>query len=143
MDDLPEGFTRVDVRSAFIIANGPLWMRTSDRRLQLGFRVEPRHANIAGTCHGGMVATFCDMLFTLTARAHSDELRDNFMSTINLHIDFIGAATLGAWVQGEAQILRVTGRMIFVHGLLRVNDAAIVQASAILKVGEALHGTPN
>jgi uncharacterized protein (TIGR00369 family) len=135
----PEGFGLLSVASPFVNTNGPLWICRTGGRMRVGFRVEARHTNIARTCHGGMIATLCDMLLTLTARAHSDTLADSFMSTIGLQVDYIAPAALDAWVEGEAQVLCVTGRMLFMQALVRADETLIARTSAILKVGKALH----
>ena len=135
----PHGFNPVNVASEYIAANGPLWMNKTSGRLQIGFRVETRHTNVMRMCHGGMIATFCDMLLTLTARAHSNGMEHNFMSTINLQIDFIAPAALGAWIGGEGQVLRSTGRMLFMQGLITADDTLIARTSGILKAGKSLH----
>lgn len=135
----PEGFSPVSVASPFVNENGPLWISRTGGRLRVGFRVEARHTNIARTCHGGMIATLCDMLLTLTARAHSDTLANSFMSTIGLQVDYIAPAALDAWLEGEAQVLHATGQMLFMQALVRADETLIARTSGILKVGKALH----
>ena len=138
MTSTPEGFKPVSVASEFIAANGPLWMSTTGP-LRGGFRVEARHTNVARTCHGSMIATFCDMLLTLTARAQSDTLENSFMSAIGLQVNYIAPARLGAWIEGEAQVLRSTGRMLFMQALVRADETLIARSSGILKAGWPLH----
>ena len=141
MNAVPEGFVPVKEASEFIACNGPLWIDNSGGRLRVGFRVEVRHTNVSGSCHGGMLATLCDMLLTLTARAHRDSLADSFMSTIGLQVDYIAPAPLGAWVEGEAQVLRDTGRMLFMQALVNADGTLVARTSGILKVGKPLHGS--
>ena len=70
---VPEGFRALKMFDDFVGANGPLYMRHERRPegslVQLGFRVERRHCNPMGICHGGMMATFCDMLLPITDAA--------------------------------------------------------------------------
>ena len=66
--DVPDGFRPVRIAGQFIAHNGPLFARIEgDHRVQLGFRVAPRHTNSMGMCHGGMLATFADMLVPCAA----------------------------------------------------------------------------
>ncbi|CAG1019841.1 partial acyl-coenzyme A thioesterase 13, partial [Burkholderiaceae bacterium] len=81
--------------------------------MQLGFRVEARHTNPLGICHGGMMASFCDMLLPMTAHRRVSEIAQRFLPTISLQIDYLAPSPLGAWVQGEAQVLRTTRTMVF------------------------------
>ena len=60
--DIPEGFRAVTVGGPFMAHTGPLYARWTGERLQLGFRVEHRHTNPLNICHGGMMASFADML---------------------------------------------------------------------------------
>ncbi len=99
--DVPEGFHPRRFGDGFIGVNGPLYVRRIDSALQLGFRVERRHCNMMGICHGGMMATFCDMLLPISAHVLSTEIGNRFLPTISLQIDYLAASPLGAWVQGE------------------------------------------
>lgn len=135
MTGVPEGFTRVDVGGEYIRANGPLWIARTDRVFRLGFRVERRHSNGMRICHGGMIATFCDMLLPMAARNGVEALGSNYLPSINLQVDFIGPAMIGAWVEGEAQVLRSTGRMVFMQGLVRSDGVLVARTSGLLKIG--------
>ena len=70
-ENLPPGFSALPTLGGFIAANGPLYLRHEGDRVQLGFRVEARHVNPLGVCHGGMLATFCDMLVPLSIRLYA------------------------------------------------------------------------
>lgn len=132
--DVPEGFRAVQVGGPFIAHNGPLYARLVDERLQLGFRVESRHTNPLQICHGGMMASFADMLLPMAAMyQHAGERR--FLPTISLQVDYLGASPLGAWVQGEGEVLRVTRNMLFAQGLVTADGAAVLRVSGIFKLG--------
>ena len=132
---IPEGFKPRNFGDGFISANGPLYTRRGERGLVMGFRVEPRHCNPMNICHGGMMATFCDMLLPMSAHLQAKELAGRFLPTISLQIDYLGSAKLGAWVQGEAQILRVTRNMLFGQGLITADGEPSVRFSGIFKLG--------
>jgi uncharacterized protein (TIGR00369 family) len=138
--DLPEGFRACRFDQGFVSVNGPLYARRVGTAYQLGFRVERRHCNPLAICHGGMMATFCDMLLPLSAHALSAELDKRFLPTINLQIDYLAAAPLGAWVQGEAQLLRSTRTLVFMQGLVHADGAPAARVSGIFKIGPAFAG---
>ena len=98
--DIPAGFQARRFGEGFISVNGPLYTRRVDGRFQLGFRVEQRHCNPMGICHGGMMATFCDMLLPLSAHVLSD-VGKRFLPTINLQIDYLAASPLGCLGAGR------------------------------------------
>ena len=138
---VPEGFRAREFGGGFMAVNGPLYARRTDAGLQLGFRVEERHCNPMKICHGGMMATFCDMLLPITAHVMSKEVAQRFLPTINLQIDYLAAAPLGAWVQGEAQLLRTTRSLVFMQGLVEADGVAVARTSGIFKIGPPFDDT--
>jgi uncharacterized protein (TIGR00369 family) len=132
---VPPGYRRFPARSGFIAVNGPLWVRHEGRDFKLGFRVEPRHCNPMGICHGGMLATFADMLMPIGAIALVPELHRRFLPTVSLQIDYLGPVRLGDWVEGRMQVLRTTRTMVFMQGLARSADAVVLRCSGVFKIG--------
>jgi uncharacterized protein (TIGR00369 family) len=133
--DLPEGFQPLVMGGPFMAVNGPLYLRMEPRPVQVGFRVEKRHTNPMDICHGGMLASFCDMLLPICAHRQSEAVQGRFLPTISLQIDYLAPAPLGAWVQGEAQVLRVTRSMVFAQGLVTADGAPVARVSGIFKIG--------
>ena len=43
--------------------------------------------------------------------------------------------TLGAWVDGECEVLKVTRTMVFAQGLVRADGATAVRCSGVFKIG--------
>ena len=132
---IPEGFREARIHGDFIAFNGPLYARLGGNGIELGFRVEQRHTNPLGNCHGGMLATFVDMLVPCTAMYEPGRER-RFLPTISLQIDYLGPSPLGAWVQGGAQILRTTRNMVFGQGLVHADGAPALRFSGIFKLGQ-------
>lgn len=143
--DIPPGFRALPPTSGFIGVNGPLYLRHEPRDggdlVQIGFRVEPRHVNPLNNCHGGMLATFCDMLLPLSIHRLSSAVGHRFMITINLQLDYLAAVPLGAWVQGEVEVLRVTRSLVFAQGLVTSDTEPAVRASGIFKIGPPFGGS--
>jgi len=139
--EVPEGFKPLAVGGDFVALNGPLYIRSQvqpdgSKLRHLGFRVERRHTNPMGNCHGGMLATFADMMLPMLAHRQSVELRNQFLPTVNLQIDYLAPSPLGAWVQGEAQVLRVTRNLAFVQGLVTADGVPALRVSGIFKIGK-------
>lgn len=65
--DIPAGYRLLPPRSPFMGLVGPLYGRIDRGRPELAFRVEPRHANTMGTCHGGMLLAFADTAMSFEA----------------------------------------------------------------------------
>lgn len=132
---VPPGFAPSHEGGDFIALIGPLHMRLDGGGFQLGFRVERRHVNGLGICHGGMMATFCDMLLPLGSRQLAAQLRGRFLPTVSLQVDYLAATPLGSWVQGEAQVLRTTRTLVFAQGLVTADGQPAARVSGVLKIG--------
>ena len=88
-------------------------------------------------CHGGMLATFADMLIPC-ASMYQGETARRFLPTISLQIDYMGAAALGSWVQGEADVLRSTRNLLFGQGLVTADGEPALRVSGIFKMGQLI-----
>lgn len=134
--EIPGGFKPLPVGGEFMAVNGPLYVRLVDGRAQLGFRVLARHTNPMNICHGGMLASFGDMLLPVCVHRQSAEVGHRFLPTISLQIDYLAPAPLGAWVQGEADVLRVTRTMVFAQGIAQADGTPVMRVSGIFKLGQ-------
>ena len=137
----PAGFEPADIGGVYAIHNGPLFARWSEAHLQLGFRVGPLHVNPGQQCHGGMLSMFADILLSTAAQYQTDIPRV-FLPTISLQMDFIAAAPLGSWVQGQADILRVTRNLVFSQALVHADGKLVLRSSGVFKRGPLLPDTP-
>ena len=134
MNTIPEGYRLLQLpASGFLQVSGPFFARWDGERFVLGFRVEERHCNSAGVCHGGMVATLCDVLLTVGSNIQSRLSR--FLPTISMTCDFLGPARDGAWIEGRLDVLRTTRNLLFAAGLLEVTgEGPIARTSGVMKM---------
>lgn len=133
----PPGFESVELGGTFASVNGPLFARWYGDRLQLGFRVGLGHVNPGQNCHGGMLCTFADILISTAAQYQTDIPRQ-FLPTISLQADFLAGAPLGSWIQGQAEILRVTRNLVFSQGLIQADGQIVMRASGVFRRGPLL-----
>ena len=133
---VPDGFSPLAMGDGFIGVNGPLYLKHEGALVQLGFRVEPRHTNPMGNCHGGMLASFADMVLPMSIQRKAPEIGRKFLPTISLQIDYLAPAPLGAWVQGEAEVLRSTRNLVFAQGLVTADGLPALRFSGIFKIGK-------
>jgi acyl-coenzyme A thioesterase PaaI-like protein len=61
-----------------------------------------------------------------------------FLPTISLQMDYMGASALGAWVQGEADILKTTRNMLFGQGVVTADGQPVLRVSGIFKMGQLI-----
>ncbi len=133
--EIPDGFKPLAIGGEFMATNGPLYVRIVEGRVQMGFRVLQRHTNPLDICHGGMLASFADMLLPVCIHRQS-EIGHRFLPTISLQIDYLAPVPLGAWVQGEADVLRATRTMVFAQGLAEADGTPAIRVSGIFKIGQ-------
>lgn len=138
--ELPDGFEAIALGDLFIGNNGPFYLRheatATGPLVQIGFRVERRHCNPMKNCHGGMLASFSDMVLPLSIHRKAAEVGHKFLPTINLQLDYLSPAPMGCWVQGEAEVLRVTRSLVFAQGLVTADGVPAVRISGIFKIGK-------
>jgi uncharacterized protein (TIGR00369 family) len=136
---VPEGYVQFPFHEGFIGHNGPLYLKREGDALVLGAPVLLRHCNPMKIAHGGWLATLLDMALPICARAVQGGA-DHFLLTVSMTIDFLGSVPLGAWVEGRAQVLKQTKRMVFVQGLLCVGGTAVARGSGVFRIGPPAPG---
>ena len=134
---VPEGFRPIRSGGEYIASNGPICFRREGGGLVFGFRVRERHCNPMGICHGGWLATMADMVMPIGARVAAG-LDQSFLLTVSMSLDFLGPAPLGSWVEGQAELLNQTKRMVFAQGMLRVADRPVLRCSGVFRIGPPL-----
>ncbi|HEY1631301.1 MAG TPA: PaaI family thioesterase [Rhizomicrobium sp.] len=133
MTDIPEGFRPLAFAMGFVEVNGPLYGKWDGTRMTLGFRVETRHCNPGNVAHGGMLATFADMLLPIAARFQA-KIDMGFLPTVSLTCDYLAPAPLGAWVEGQADALKSGKNLLFAHGTATADGVLCLRASGVFKV---------
>ncbi|TAN11210.1 MAG: PaaI family thioesterase [Burkholderiaceae bacterium] len=132
---IPPGFHAIHAGGPFINGNGPLYLRREGGAVTLGLRVEKRHCNPMNHLHGGMMASFCDMLLPLSAYRVGEQAEPRFLLTVSLQIDYIAGAPLGCWLEGSAEMLRSTRTLVFMRGLVSADGTPCARVSGISRIG--------
>src|SRR6201995_4988044 len=131
--NIPDGFRPFKFSTGFIEAIGPLYGKWDGQNLLMGFRCEMRHCNPGGVAHGGMLATFADMLLPFASRFQS-KTDMGFLPTVNLACDFLAPAPKGAWVEGRGDVVRMTRNLLFAQGLATADGESCLRANGIFKI---------
>jgi uncharacterized protein (TIGR00369 family) len=127
---IPEGFGPKLDAGPFADANGPLFVRHADQAL--GFDVRREHCNPVNSCHGGWLSAFLDMQMPLIAIRDHD-IRNCFLLTVSLSLDYLAPAPIGAWVEGSATVLRCTKSLVFIQGLVSSSQVLLMRGSGVYK----------
>jgi uncharacterized protein (TIGR00369 family) len=127
----PEGFRLANVPGPVLDVNGPYHAHLEGNNLRLGLRIEDRHCNTAGWCHGGTLMMFADVQMGIGTMFKTDEF--NFMPTMHMSTDFAVPVKAGAWLVGETEVIRMTRNMAFSTCLLSVDGDLVVRSSGVNK----------
>ncbi len=110
---------------------GPFYSRRQGNEISLGLRIEARHCNSRGTCHGGLLATLADMAlgYACALAGEADGTRRNFV-TVDLSIQYLASTQPGDWVQSEVTVLTPGSRTASATGQLLANGNPVARISA-------------
>lgn len=128
--DIPTGFEPVQRIQPHSFGGlvGPFYAKRRDGALSLGLRIEERHLNSRGTCHGGLLATMADIALGYACVAAHGEGK-NFV-TIDLSVEYLAAARAGDWLHSEVRVLNADTRTASATGHLCVGEVQVARISA-------------
>jgi acyl-coenzyme A thioesterase PaaI-like protein len=93
---------------------------------------ETRHSNLSDAVHGGTLTGFIDI--SLFAGARLFGLLDPGPAvTLNLSFQFIGAGRINQPLDCEMELLKETGRLLFLRGLAKQGDAIIASFEGTIR----------
>lgn len=81
LEDIRERFASSEFHTAFV---GARLDRVAPDEVDVSLQVEPRHLNLAGTLHGGMIATLADTATGLAYRTGLEEGASAFTSSLSM-----------------------------------------------------------
>jgi len=130
---VPEGYEldpRMQPRTFAGLA-GPFYARREGDRISLGLRIEARHCNSRGTCHGGLLATLADIAlgYACALAGNANGEKRNFV-TVDLSLQYLASTQPGDWVQSEVEVLTPGSRTASAAGHLLANGRPVVRISA-------------
>ena len=94
---------------------------------------ERRHSNLGEMVHGGAILTFIDMAFFAGGRvAGADVIR---AVTLDCSVRFLSPGKIGVPLDADVELIRETGRLIFLRGLAEQEDRIVASFTATLRKG--------
>jgi uncharacterized protein (TIGR00369 family) len=106
---------------------GPLLVRLEAEVARVRMLPEARHSNLGDNVHGGALLGFMDVALFAASRAFG-LLSAGRAVTLDLSAQFITGGVIGEPLEARIELLRETGRMLFLRGLI-VQDTAGTIAS--------------
>ncbi len=130
--NVPTGFARHDRQSPLTDPWEPLYRRLSGNVIVLGLRAGPAHTNSRGFVHGGLISALADNAMGLSC-AH--QLGDGAsLVTVNLSVDFLGAAHIGQWLEFDTVFIRPGATLCFAQAFAAADGQPCARANAVFRV---------
>jgi acyl-coenzyme A thioesterase PaaI-like protein len=93
---------------------------------------QTQHSNLADAIHGGTMTGFVDI--SLFAAARMFGLLDPGPAvTLDLSFQFISAGRIGEALDAEIELLKETGRLLFMRGLAKQGDDIIASFAGTIR----------
>lgn len=121
----------------FAYVLGPMRVRVEegpDGKPRLRLRMDPvgSHSNMLGTVHGGATLTLIDIALFAAIRLVLNGDGDGAV-TLDLSTQFFGAGHAGEPLDAVVEVLRETGRLVFLRGLTEQGGQSLVAFSATVR----------
>lgn len=111
---------------------GTLSVRVDGTLARVRMTPEHRHSNLRDHVHGGALLGFIDMAMFAGCRGLG-LLTAGAAVTLDLSTQFIGGGVIGHPIEAQVELLRETGRLLFVRGIVVQGDETIAAFSGTLR----------
>nr|WP_246848068.1 PaaI family thioesterase [Sphingomonas beigongshangi] len=119
--------------SRFNAVFGAIHVRVDDGMALVRMTPRRQHSNLRDQMHGGALLGFIDCALFAAARGLG-VLQAGGAVTLDLATQFIGGAALDRPVEARVELLRETGRLLFLRGLIAQDETpTIASFSATLR----------
>ncbi|MDP1027380.1 PaaI family thioesterase [Sphingomonas sp. KR1UV-12] len=96
---------------------GAITWRIEDGTARVRMTPEHRHSNVRDAVHGGVTLAFIDIALFAAARGFGLVTAGTAV-TLGLDTQFIGEGRIGEPLEAQVELLRETGRLLFLRGLV-------------------------
>lgn len=110
---------------------GQMYFRVTGNGVESRMDTDRRHSNGLGFLHGGFLMSFVDMaMFTI--------IRPRFAKgegavTLSCATDFLTGGIPGEPIEGRGEVLKETGKLFFVRGLVTQGGANVVSFTGTMR----------
>ena len=100
---------------------GPMLYRVDGHTVRVRITPEHRHSNLQNNVHGGALLAFIDVALFAAARGFG-LITAGTAVTLDLNTQFIGGGRVGEPIEAQVEVLKETGRLLFLRGLVVQGD---------------------
>lgn len=111
---------------------GEMIVRADDGVARVRMTPEHRHSNLSGVMHGGALLGFIDVSLFAAARSLG-LITAGTAVTLDLNTHFIGGARIDTMVEARVELLKETGRLLFLRGLLCQGEDIAAEFSGTIR----------
>ncbi|WP_254603209.1 PaaI family thioesterase [Sphingomonas bacterium] len=96
---------------------GPMLFRVDGTVARVRMTPEHRHSNLRDYVHGGALLAFIDIALFAASRGFG-LITAGTAVTLDLNTQFIGGGKIGEPIEAQVELLKETGRLLFLRGLV-------------------------
>ena len=113
---------------------GPMRYRIDGALARVRMTPEHRHSNLRDHVHGGALLGFIDVSLFAATRGFG-LITAGTAVTLDLDTQFIGGGRIGEAIEAQVEVLKETGRLIFLRGLVvqGTDEARVAAFSATIR----------
>lgn len=106
------------------------WRDGEDGQIIVAIDTARRHTNPGDVLHGGFLMAFADMALYAIAWRSFETARG---ATVSCNFEFLGPGKPGEPVLAEGEVMRETGKMVFVRAILKQEAGPILSVTGVLR----------
>lgn len=112
-------------------ALGPIYWREDDTgSVEVRIDTQRRHTNPGDVLHGGFLMAYADMALYAIAWRTFETVRG---ATVSCSCEFLGPGVPGEPVVVRGEVIKETGKMIFVRAILSQASGPVLSVSGVLR----------
>jgi uncharacterized protein (TIGR00369 family) len=129
--DAPEGFQPHFRKSPLTEPWEPLFSKEGLEGIHIGLRIAQAHTNSRGFAHGGLISALADNAMGLSCGMLAGGASSYV--TVNLAIDFLGAAQIGQWLEVEPAFVKLGKTLSFAQCFVTADGEPCARANATFR----------
>ena len=130
-DKIPEGFKPFEQHDGYMALSGPYYLKDlGDGKFEYGFPSDERHINPNGVLHGGALFSFADSFLGHFVMASTKR----YCATVTVTTEFMAVAQAGSWIEGKAEIKKLTGRMAFINAEVSCKGELLLVVTGVFRL---------
>ncbi|MBY8826720.1 PaaI family thioesterase [Hephaestia mangrovi] len=111
---------------------GPFLLRVENGIARVRMTPRHEHSNLQENLHGGALLGFVDIALFAASRGF-EVITAGTAVTLDLSVQFIGAGKVGEVIEAQVELLRETGRLLFLRGLVVQGEGTIASFSGTIR----------